>query len=56
MTRKSTAITMKNPYPTGKRKLTRENWNEWVNQFKELGGQKWNDDGIAFATENNLLY
>ncbi|MBR0031309.1 MAG: extracellular solute-binding protein [Treponema sp.] len=43
-------------FATGKRKLTRENWNEWVNQFKELGGQKWNDDGVAFATANNLLY
>ena len=40
---------------TGKRTLTPENWTKWLDEFKKLGGQDWNDKGIAFAKENNLL-
>ena len=40
---------------TGKRTLNRSNWNTWIAEFKKLGGQDWNDKGVAFAKENNLL-
>ncbi|MGE4583142.1 MAG: extracellular solute-binding protein [Sphaerochaeta sp.] len=40
---------------TGKRTLTKDNWNKWLDEFKKLGGQEWNDKGVAFAKENNLL-
>ncbi len=40
---------------TGKRALTHENWSKWLDEFKRLGGQDWNDKGVAFARENNLL-
>jgi putative aldouronate transport system substrate-binding protein len=35
--------------------LTQDTWNKWVEQFKKIGGQKWNDDGIAYAKANGLL-
>ncbi len=40
---------------TGKRALTKDSWNKWIDEFKKLGGQEWNDKGVAFAKENNLL-
>jgi len=40
---------------TGKRTLTKENWNNWIEDFKKQGGQAWNDAGVAYAKENNLL-
>ncbi|WP_320129141.1 extracellular solute-binding protein [uncultured Sphaerochaeta sp.] len=40
---------------TGKRTLTPANWTQWLDEFKKLGGQDWNDKGVAFATENGLL-
>jgi len=40
---------------TGKRDLTKANWTKWLDEFKRLGGQDWNDKGVAFARENNLL-
>ncbi len=40
---------------TGKRDLTQANWTKWLDEFKRLGGQDWNDKGVAFARENNLL-
>jgi len=40
---------------TGKRTLTSANWTKWLDEFKGLGGQDWNDKGVAFARENNLL-
>ena len=43
-------------FVNGNRELTPENWNAWIEQFKALGGQKWNDDGVAYAAQNNLLY
>ena len=39
---------------TGKRVLTKDNWNKWIDEFKKLGGQDWNDKGVAFAKDNNL--
>ncbi|MBR1713882.1 MAG: extracellular solute-binding protein [Treponema sp.] len=43
-------------FVTGKRELTHENWDAFIAQFKQLGGENWNQAGIAYATENNLLY
>ncbi len=43
-------------FVTGKRELTLANWNAWIAQFKKLGGEKWNNDGLAYAKKNNLLY
>jgi putative aldouronate transport system substrate-binding protein len=40
---------------TGKRTLNQANWNAWLEEFKKLGGQAWNDAGVAFMKENNLL-
>ncbi|MDY0287856.1 MAG: extracellular solute-binding protein [Sphaerochaeta sp.] len=40
---------------TGKRSLTPAAWSKWLDEFKRLGGQDWNDKGVAFARENNLL-
>ncbi|HPZ16533.1 MAG TPA: extracellular solute-binding protein [Sphaerochaeta sp.] len=40
---------------TGKRVLNKANWDKWIEEFKKLGGQSWNDAGVAFAKENSLL-
>jgi len=40
---------------TGKRQLTQENWNQWIDEFKKQGGQAWNDAGVKYAQDNNLL-
>jgi len=40
---------------TGKRELTKENWNAWLNKFCADGGDQWEKDGIDFARSNNLL-
>jgi putative aldouronate transport system substrate-binding protein len=40
---------------TGKRTINAENWKKWIDEFKKLGGQEWNDKGVAFAQDNNLL-
>ena len=42
-------------FVTGKRALTPDSWTKWIEEFKKLGGQEWNDKGVAFAKENNLL-
>lgn len=42
-------------FATGKRPLTRDEWNKWVAEFKKLGGDKWNKEGMAYAKKNNLL-
>ena len=34
---------------TGRRQLTRENWNAWIADFDRLGGEAWNKTGIEFA-------
>jgi len=40
---------------TGKRQLTKDNWNAWIAEFKKVGGEQWNADGIKYAKDNNLL-
>lgn len=40
---------------TGKRTLTKENWNAWLADFDKLGALDWEKAGIEFARENNLL-
>ncbi len=37
---------------TGVRKLTPEDWNKFLDQFKAIGGAEWNEKGIAFAKAN----
>lgn len=39
----------------GSRELTPENWQAFLDQFNKIGGQAWNEKGIAFAKENNLV-
>jgi len=41
---------------TGAKKLTKEDWNTFIVEFDKLGGKKWEEDGIAYAKECNLLY
>ncbi|MCR5621336.1 MAG: extracellular solute-binding protein [Treponema sp.] len=43
-------------FMNGKRAMTRDSWNAWIEEFKKMGGEKWNNDGVAFAKDNNLLY
>ncbi len=40
---------------TGKRQLTKENWNAWVAEFDKLGGLEWEKAGIEYCKANNLL-
>ncbi|MCL2878760.1 MAG: extracellular solute-binding protein [Treponema sp.] len=40
---------------TGKRVLTRDNWNAWVAEFDKLGGKDWEDSGIAAAEAAGYL-
>jgi putative aldouronate transport system substrate-binding protein len=40
---------------TGKRQLTKDNWNAWIAEFDKIGGKAWEEAGVAFAQENNLL-
>lgn|GEM_PF-2169710 len=46
-----------NPDNVGLGKCTsnQANRNAWLEEFKKLGGQAWNDAGVAFMKENNLL-
>ncbi len=41
---------------TGKRELTKANWNAWIAEFKKVGGEQWNADGVAYAKANSLLF
>lgn len=41
---------------TGKRNLTKDNWNAWVAEFKKVGGEAWNNAGVEYAKKNNLLH
>lgn len=43
-------------FVTGKRELTREEWNKWLSEFDRMGGIKWEKDGIEKAKESNYLY
>ncbi len=40
---------------SGKRALTKENWDAFVKQFNDLGGKAWEAEGRAYAEENGLL-
>jgi putative aldouronate transport system substrate-binding protein len=40
---------------TGKRQLTRDNWNEWVAEFDKMGGVDWEKAGIAVAESAGYL-
>jgi putative aldouronate transport system substrate-binding protein len=40
---------------TGKRALTRENWNTWVAEFDRLGGEAWDKAGVELAEKANYL-
>jgi len=42
-------------FMTGERKLTKENWTAWLNDFDANGGKKWEADGIAKAKAMRLL-
>lgn len=41
---------------TGKRDLTKDNWNAWVAEFKAMGGDAWNNSGLDYAKANALLF
>jgi putative aldouronate transport system substrate-binding protein len=40
---------------TGKRQLTRDNWNGWVAEFDKMGGADWEKAGIAVAESAGYL-
>jgi putative aldouronate transport system substrate-binding protein len=40
---------------TGKRQLTRDNWNAWVAEFDRLGGLEWEKAGIAAAEAGGYI-
>ena len=41
---------------SGQRELTPETWQAFLDQFNRIGGQAWNEQGIAYAQENGLVY
>ena len=41
---------------TGKRSLTKANWDAWVAEFKAMGAEDWNNAGLEYAKANALLY
>lgn len=40
---------------TGGRALTPENWQAFIDQFNRIGGKAWNDQGVQWMKDNNLL-
>ena len=40
---------------SGARVLSEENWQSFIDGFLRMGGQAWNDEGVAFMQEQNLL-
>ncbi len=40
---------------TGKRELTKANWDAWVAEFDKLGGKAWEDNARTVAEKNGLL-
>jgi len=40
---------------TGKRQLTRDNWNAWVAEFDSLGGLEWERTGLAAAEAGGYI-
>ncbi len=43
-------------FATGKQLLTKENWQAWLQKFDQLGGEVWEQTGVANARESNYLY
>lgn len=43
-------------FVTGKQLLTKENWQAWLQKFDQLGGEVWEQTGVANARESNYLY
>ena len=41
---------------SGKRELTKDNWNAFVKQFNDMGGKAWEEEGRKYAEANNYLY
>ncbi len=39
----------------GSKKLTPENWEKFISDFNKMGGKAWNDEGVAFAKQQNLV-
>ena len=40
---------------TGAKELTPANWQNFLNGFERVGGKGWNEEGIEYARENNLV-
>lgn len=40
---------------TGKTELTKANWTNFIKEFDNVGGKAWNDAGVAFMKDNNLI-
>ncbi|NLZ67951.1 MAG: extracellular solute-binding protein [Spirochaetales bacterium] len=40
---------------TGKTALTQANWAKFITEFNNVGGKTWNDQGVAYMKENNLI-
>ena len=41
---------------TGKQKLTKESWTQWLDEFDRMGGKVWEEAGIEKARQSNYLY
>ncbi len=41
---------------TGARPLNEGTWQEFIDGFNAIGGKAWNDEGVAYMTENGLLH
>lgn len=42
-------------FMTGKRQLTKANWDAWLAEFNKMGGKAWEQAGVAKMREMNLL-
>ncbi len=40
---------------TGAKELTPANWQSFLSGFEKVGGKDWNEEGIEYARENNLV-
>lgn len=43
-------------FMTGKRQLTKANWDAWLDEFNKMGGKAWEQAGVAKMKEAGLLY
>lgn len=41
---------------TGSRALNPENWQKFLDQFNSIGGKAWNDKGVEWMKDNNLVH